>query len=209
MSIRDFTAPYVVIRGIHVKMFGRKRWDKMTGGIFLNRIIGVMAALLPSAAAFAAEEGGGAAPSARDSITGLALPIVLFVVIFYFLMYRPQKKKQQQHDKMLSSIGRGDTVVTAGGFFGKVCEILDDSYIIELAEGVNVRILKSSVSSRREGGEDKQKPRKLKKRKRVKAAAGDKEITSGGDVSPQFQPQEDGISMEENAALLESPDSEN
>jgi preprotein translocase subunit YajC len=160
--------------------------------------------LLSSAAAFAADESGGAAPTVRDNITGMAVPIVLFVLIFYFLMYRPQKKKQQQHDQMLSSIGRGDTVVTAGGFFAKVCEILDDSYIIELAEGVRARILKSSVSSKREAGEDKPRPRKLRKKKRDKTIEQDKEISPEGDALPK--PREEGVSMEENAVLLESPE---
>ncbi|MDR1508758.1 MAG: preprotein translocase subunit YajC [Synergistaceae bacterium] len=169
----------------------------------MNRILGVIAELLLSAAAFAAEEGGGAAPTARDSITGLALPIVLFIAIFYFLMYRPQKKKQQQHDHMVSSISRGDTVVTAGGFFGKVCEVLDDSYIIELAEGVRARIMKSSISSKREAGDDRPRPRKLKKKKQDRTDEKGSETPKEGGVPPK--PQEDGVSMEENAALLESP----
>jgi preprotein translocase subunit YajC len=163
-----------------------------------------MAALLLPAAAFAAEEGGGTAPTVRDSITGMALPIILFIAIFYFLMYRPQKKKQQQHDQMISSIGRGDTVVTAGGFLGKICEVLDDSYLIELDEGVRARILKSSVSSRREAGDDKPKPRKLKKRKRIRAL--DKDNGSPSEDTAPPKPQEEGVSMEENAILLESPE---
>jgi preprotein translocase subunit YajC len=176
----------------------------MTGGIFLSEILGVMWALLLPAAAFAAEEGGGAAPTARDGIAGMAIPIVLFIAIFYFMMYRPQKKKQQQHDKMISSIGRGDTVVTAGGFFGKVCEVLDDSYIIELAEGMRARILKSSVSSRREGGDDKPRPRKLRKKKRDRTVDKDNGTSSEDGAQPKHR--EEGVSMEENAALLESPE---
>ncbi|MDR2779492.1 MAG: preprotein translocase subunit YajC [Synergistaceae bacterium] len=205
---RNFSDADVAIGEIRVKMFGRNSWDKMIGGFFLSRIFGVMTALLLPAAGFAAEEGGGTAPATRESITGMALPIVLFIVIFYFLMYRPQKKKQQQHDKMISSIGRGDTVVTAGGFLGKICEVLDDSYIIELADGVRARILKSSVSSRREGGDDKLKPRRLKKKKRERAvdaeADKNKETSAADGDSPK--PQEDGVSMEENAVLLESPE---
>ena len=173
----------------------------------MNRILGVIAALLLPAAAFAAQEGGGTSPAAGSSITGMALPIVIFIVIFYFLMYSPQKKKQQQHDKMISSIDRGDTVVTACGFFGKVCEVLDDSYIIELAEGMRARILKSSVSSRREGGDDKPKPRKLKRKKRDRTAGKDKETLpeSAESTSPISQEaHEEGVSMEENAVLLES-----
>jgi len=73
----------------------------------------------------------------------------LFVVIFYFLIIRPQKKKQRQHQDMLASIKRGDQVVTAGGFFGIVREMKDDSYILEIADGVKARILKSSIQYKR------------------------------------------------------------
>lgn len=82
---------------------------------------------------------------AQGGLMGMLLPLALFVVIFYFLIIRPQKKRQRQHQEMLASIKRGDQVVTAGGFFGIVRETKDDSYILEIADGVKARILKSSV----------------------------------------------------------------
>jgi preprotein translocase subunit YajC len=132
------------------------------GGVFLQQ--GVVGLLLRASPAYAASAEG-TAP--QQSVMGLAFPIVLMVVIFYFLIFRPQKKKQQQHEKMLASVSRGDTVVSAGGFFGRVSDILDDSYIIEISEGVKVRILKASISTRREQADAKggtQRPRKKKKR---------------------------------------------
>lgn len=133
---------------------------------------------------------------------GLMFPIVLFVLIFYFLIFRPQKKKQQQHEKMVASIGRGDTVVTAGGFFGRVSDVLDDSYIIEIADGVKVRILKSSISLRREPGEGKPKTdrtdRPKKRRRRVEGteATGETAAIAEGAL-------EDGLTEAENTALLD------
>jgi len=56
-------------------------------------------------------------------------PLLLFIVIFYFLLIRPQKKRQKQHQDMLNSIKRGDMVVTAGGIYGTVKDIKDDSFI--------------------------------------------------------------------------------
>jgi preprotein translocase subunit YajC len=85
---------------------------------------------------------------------------------------------------MLASIETGDTVVTAGGFFGRVCDVLDDSYIIELADGVWARILKSSVSSKRDSGEGKPKPRKMRKKKIASISS------------------DEGISPEEDMALM-------
>ena len=99
----------------------------------------------------------------------MMLPLVLFVAIFYFLIVRPQKKKQKAHDDMLASISRGATVITAGGFWGKVCEILYDSYIIDLSrpdgEPVKVRILKSSVMMKKTEGDKAEHPKKKKIKK--------------------------------------------
>ncbi len=151
-------------------------------------------------------------------VMGLMFPIVLFVLIFYFLIFRPQKKKQQQHDKMINSIGRGDTVVTAGGFFGKVSDILEDSYVIEVADGVKMRILKSSISIRRDGPDAGAKavdrPRK-KRRKRRPGEAGDETgaLETGeagateGDVEVAAETtavaESKGVTPEENEALID------
>lgn len=101
----------------------------------------------------------------QGGLVSMMLPLAMFAAIFYFMIIRPQKKKQKVHEEMLASISRGSTIITAGGFFGIVREILDDSYIIELDEGIKARILKSSVSMKKtDGGMDtKPKKKKLKK----------------------------------------------
>ncbi|MCL1941871.1 MAG: preprotein translocase subunit YajC [Synergistaceae bacterium] len=93
------------------------------------------------AAAAGAEGGGG--------LMGLMFPLALFALIFYFFIIRPQKKRQKQQDNLISSIAKGDQVVTIGGFFGTVQEVRDDSFVIELAKDVRVKILKSAVSTKR------------------------------------------------------------
>ena len=101
----------------------------------------------------------------QGGLTGMLLPLAMFAAIFYFMIIRPQKKKQKAHDDMLASISKGDTLITAGGFFGIVREILDDSYIIELDEGVKARILKSSISMKKSDGSTiSQQPKKKKKK---------------------------------------------
>ena len=101
----------------------------------------------------------------QGGLVGMMLPLAMFAAIFYFMIIRPQKKKQKAHEEMLASISRGSTIITAGGFFGIVREVLDDSYIIELDEGIKARILKSSVSMKKtDGGMDsKTKKKKLKR----------------------------------------------
>lgn len=81
---------------------------------------------------------------------GMLFPLVIFVVIFYFFIIRPQKKRQKAHDSLISSLSRGDQVVTAGGFWGTVREVKEDSVIVEIADGVKARVMKSSIASKHE-----------------------------------------------------------
>jgi preprotein translocase subunit YajC len=89
------------------------------------------------------------AGGAQGGLLGMLFPLVIFVLIFYFFIIRPQKKRQKQHDDLLAALTRGDQVITAGGFFGTVREVKDDSIILEIADGVKVRILKSSIINKR------------------------------------------------------------
>ena len=105
-------------------------------------------AVSPCGATGATTGEGGSAGGAQGMM-GMLFPLAIFVLIFYFFIIRPQRKRQKQHDNLISSIGRGDQVVTIGGFFGTVREVRDDTFLIELAEGVKVRILKSAVQTKR------------------------------------------------------------
>ena len=93
-------------------------------------------------------EGSGAAAAQQGGLMGMLFPLAIFVLIFYFFIIRPQRKKDKQHNNMIAGINRGDQIVTIGGFFGTVREVRDDSFMVELAEGVRVRILKSAVSTK-------------------------------------------------------------
>ena len=93
--------------------------------------------------------GEGGATGGAQGMMGMLFPLAIFVLIFYFFIIRPQRKRQKQHEGLISSIGRGDQIVTIGGFFGTVREVRDDTFLIELAEGVRVRILKSAVQTKR------------------------------------------------------------
>ncbi|WP_342776863.1 preprotein translocase subunit YajC [Hankyongella ginsenosidimutans] len=59
---------------------------------------------------------------------------------------RPQQKRMKAHREMISSVKRGDTVVTAGGLIGKVTRVQDDEVQVELAENVRVRAVKSTLA---------------------------------------------------------------
>ncbi len=76
------------------------------------------------------------------------LPLILIFAIMYFLLIRPQQKKVKEHQAMVAALRRGDQVVTQGGVIGKVSKVKEDGEIeVEIAEGVRVRVVKSTVAS--------------------------------------------------------------
>jgi preprotein translocase subunit YajC len=75
------------------------------------------------------------------------VPLILIFVIFYFLLLRPQIKRAKEHKKMIGSLAKGDEVVTNGGMLGKVTQLDDSFMVIEIAQGVEVKIQKNAVSS--------------------------------------------------------------
>jgi preprotein translocase subunit YajC len=76
----------------------------------------------------------------------LALPMI---AIFYFLLWRPQSQRQKQLRNMVDNLRRGDTVVTAGGILGKVVKAAgadEPEVMVEIADNVQVRVLKATIS---------------------------------------------------------------
>jgi preprotein translocase subunit YajC len=93
---------------------------------------------------------GGASPDMFISI----LPFVLFFVIMYFLIIRPQRTQLKKRGEMLAAVRRGDTVVTGGGFVGKVTKVIDDNELeIDLGGGTKVTALRSTIADVRVKGE--------------------------------------------------------
>ena len=78
---------------------------------------------------------------------GQFIPLILIFAIMYFLLIRPQQKKVKEHQAMVEALRRGDQVVTQGGLIGKVAKVKEDNEIeVELAEGVKVRVVKSTIA---------------------------------------------------------------
>ncbi|HSD34936.1 MAG TPA: preprotein translocase subunit YajC [Alphaproteobacteria bacterium] len=93
--------------------------------------------------AYAQAAGGG--PAGFDLFS--LLPLILIFVVFWFLLIRPQQKKMKQHREMITAIRRGDRVLTGGGIIGTVSKVLNDTELqVEIAEGVRVKVLRSTVS---------------------------------------------------------------
>jgi len=71
--------------------------------------------------------------------------LLLMFVVLYFVMIRPQMKKQKEHKTMIDALAKGDEIVTAGGFLGKVSKLGDGYLGVEIANGVEVQMQRSAV----------------------------------------------------------------
>ena len=91
-----------------------------------------------------------AAPAGQSSgTTGLLvgiLPWVLIFGIFYVLMIRPQQQKAKQHQTSIAAVKKGDEVITGGGIRGRVTKVSDEEVEVEVAQGVKIRVIKSTIS---------------------------------------------------------------
>ena len=74
------------------------------------------------------------------------LPIGLIAIVFYFFMIRPQVKKQKDQKKYVDELKRGDKVVTTAGIHGKISDISDLTFLVEVDNGVKIRFDKSAIS---------------------------------------------------------------
>jgi len=90
-----------------------------------------------------AQAAGGAQPNALLQM----LPLALIFVVFYFLLIRPQQKRAKEHKAMVSALAAGDEVVIAGGVLGRIAEIRDQFLVVEIADGVQVKVQRHTVTS--------------------------------------------------------------
>ena len=90
-------------------------------------------------------QAAGAAPQGGDLLTTM-LPMVAIFVVFYFLLIRPQQKKAKEARAMLSSLEKGNEVVTAGGIVGRISKLSDQYATIEVAPGTEITVQRQSIS---------------------------------------------------------------
>ena len=84
------------------------------------------------------------APGAQGGMSSLIM-IVALIAIFYFFMIRPQQKKQKKIREERAALTKGDNVITAGGIYGKIREVREDCFMIEIDQNVKVRVDKNMV----------------------------------------------------------------
>jgi len=92
--------------------------------------------------AYAMGTGGGGDAGGMSAF----IPLILMFAIFYFLLIRPQQKKAKQHKTLLSSLRKGDRIVTSGGLHRLITGVADDVVTMEIAPKIRVKVSRGSVA---------------------------------------------------------------
>jgi preprotein translocase subunit YajC len=82
--------------------------------------------------------------------TSMTYNLILFggmFVLFYLILWRPQSKRAKEHKELITSVSKGDEIMTSGGLMGKVANVTDDYIAVEVAENVVLKLQKSSVAA--------------------------------------------------------------
>ncbi len=88
-----------------------------------------------------------AAPATSSNPLVSFLPLILIFVVFYFLLIRPQSKRAKEQKNMIANLAKGDEVVTSGGLLGKITQVGDNFIVLQVADGIEVKIQKQSVAT--------------------------------------------------------------
>ena len=100
-------------------------------------------------------------------------PFLVLIAAFYFFMYRPQKKQERERNDFLNSLKKGDHVVTAGGIYGVIRSLRDDTATLEIAPKVVIKIDKASImKGAGKSAEDKPQEKAEKKSEPEEETAG-------------------------------------
>ena len=85
-------------------------------------------------------------PSGATALLFQTFPFIVIFLIFYLLWIRPQNRRLKEHRETIAGVKKGDDVITAGGIRGRVTKVTDDEAEVEIANGVRVRIVKSTLT---------------------------------------------------------------
>ena len=111
----------------------------------LGLIAGLLAALTFAVSCTAT---GGETSSDQGSIIPMIIFLVLLFAMVYFLMIRPQRKRQKEQQQMMAEIQKGDRVITAGGVYGEIESVYEDSIVLKVESGATIRVTRNAIISK-------------------------------------------------------------
>lgn len=93
----------------------------------------------------AASQAQGVQPGQANSMVSILMMVGL-IVIFYFLLWRPQSKRAKEHRELIGNLQKGDEIVTSGGMLGRIVKVDEKFIVINVSEGVDIKMQRGSVS---------------------------------------------------------------
>ena len=121
-------------------------------GLILAAAIAVVVAVsscLP-ASTTTATGSSGSSSSGWDSTWPMLAFLAVIFVFFWFVMIRPQRKRQKEHQNLMEGLNKGDRVITAGGIYGTIESLAEDSVVLKMEGGQTIRVARGSVAVIRE-----------------------------------------------------------
>jgi preprotein translocase subunit YajC len=106
----------------------------------------VIAGCVPTETPTGGEEGTTTSGGIQSYLPMIVILVLLFGM-FYFLMIRPMRQREKKHDQMMEQLHVGDKVITAGGIYGEIKSISEDSVILKIESGATMRVTKGSIVS--------------------------------------------------------------
>jgi preprotein translocase subunit YajC len=115
----------------------------LISGVVIASLVFVVSCYAPTGTPPAGGEGGG----------GFDWTIIVFILLlfamFYFLMIRPQRKRAKEQRELMAGLQKGDKVITAGGVYGVIENVGEDSVVIKLESGATMRVARGSIAGKR------------------------------------------------------------
>ncbi len=119
----------------------------MKGKKYLKSVLAV--GLFPGVLLLAGCTGTEPAPTTGTQSTGGIVPLIILVVLavgmFYYLILRPTQQREKRRFKVLQELQKGDMVITAGGIYGQIESMDDDTVILKIESGATMRVVKGGV----------------------------------------------------------------
>jgi preprotein translocase subunit YajC len=84
----------------------------------------------------------------NTNIIFIIIFLVAIFVMFYFFMIRPQRRRQKEHEELIGQLRGGDRVITAGGIYGQLESVDEDSVVLKIESGATMRVAKGSIAGK-------------------------------------------------------------
>jgi len=83
-------------------------------------------------------------------VWGMIIFLAVIFAIMYFLMIRPRQKQQKQHEAMMQELRAGDRVIIAGGIYGQIESLGEDTVILKIESGATMKVARNSILGKQE-----------------------------------------------------------